>query len=74
MEICEACAMSKVQKYFCDKCGKEIKGVINNAQLSQLTARIDLYPIKQNRTCPSQRIDLCEDCYQEFINFLEKQN
>ena len=64
--------MSRVQKYYCDKCGKEIEGIINNAQLSQKTARIDLYPIGEARTCPSQRIDLCEDCYQEFVNFLEK--
>ena len=63
--------MSRVQKYYCDKCGKEIKDIINNAQLSQKTARIDLYPVGEARTYPSQRIDLCEDCYQEFINFLE---
>jgi hypothetical protein len=63
--------MSRVQKYYCDKCGKEIDA-INNAQLSQKTARIDLYPVGVARTCPSQRIDLCEDCFQEFINFLEK--
>ena len=50
---------------------QEIKDIINNAQLSQKTARIDLYPVGEARTCPSQRIDLCEDCYQEFINFLE---
>lgn len=63
--------MSRVQKYYCDKCGKEIKNIINNAQLSQKTARIDLYPVGEARTCPNQRIDLCEECYQEFINFLE---
>ena len=66
--------MSRVQKYYCDKCGKEIKNIINNAQLSQKTARIDLYPVGEARTCPTQRIDLCEDCYQEFINFLERSN
>lgn len=66
--------MSRVQKYYCDKCGKEIKGIINNAQLSQKTARIDLYSLGESRTCPSQRIDLCEECYQKFINFLEKGN
>ena len=65
--------MSKSLKYFCDRCGKEL-AFVNNVQLSKQSARIDLYAIGQNRTCPSQRIDLCEDCYQEFINFLEKGN
>ena len=65
--------MSRSLKYFCDRCGKEFE-VINNKQLSDKSARIDLYEIGQQRTCPSQRIDLCEDCYQKFINFLEKGN
>lgn len=61
----------RIQKILCDRCGKEFEA-INNAQLSKESARLDLYEIGQLRTCPSQRIDLCEDCYQEFINFLEK--
>ena len=65
--------MSRSLKYFCDRCGKEFE-VINNKQLSDKSARIDLYEIGRQRTCPSQRIDLCEDCYQEFINFLERLN
>lgn len=65
--------MSKSLKYFCDRCGKEL-AFVNNVQLSKQSARIDLYAIGERRTCPSQRIDLCEDCYQEFINFLEKGN
>ena len=63
--------MSKIETIICDRCGKEID-FINNAQISKTSARIDLYPIGQPRTYPSQRIDLCEDCYNEFINFLEK--
>lgn len=63
--------MSRVSKIVCDRCGREIVA-INNTQVSETSARIDLFPIRCNRTCPSQRIDLCEDCYQEFINFLEK--
>ena len=54
--------MSRIQKYFCDRCGKELTA-INNAQISQSSARIDLYAIGQPRTYASQRIDLCEDCY-----------
>ncbi len=63
--------MSKVETITCDKCGAEIP-YINNVQVSEKSARIDLYAIGQRRTCPSQRIDLCEDCFQEFINFLEQ--
>lgn len=62
--------MSKVEQIICDKCGKELTA-INNAQISQKSARLDLYPIGQSRIYPSQRIDFCEDCYERFITFLE---
>ena len=62
--------MGKIEIITCDKCGKDLTA-INNAQISKTSARLDLYPIGQPRTYPSQRIDFCEDCYQEFINFLE---
>lgn len=54
----------------CDRCGKELTA-INNTQISEASARIDLYAIGQRRTCPSQRIDLCEDCFERFVTFLE---
>ena len=63
--------MAKIEIITCDRCGKELTA-INNAQISQTSARIDLYAIGQPRTYASQRIDLCEDCYEQFINFLEK--
>ena len=63
--------MSKIQKIICDRCGMEFDA-INNDQLSAISARIDLFPIGCPRTCPSQRIDLCVECYEDFINFLEK--
>lgn len=63
--------MSIIKKFYCDRCGKEFS-VINNAQLSEKSARIDLFAIGQRRTCPTQRIDLCEECYQDFINYLEQ--
>lgn len=62
--------MARVKIITCDRCGKELTA-IKNAQISQTSARLDLYAIGQLRTYASQRIDLCEDCYQEFINFLE---
>ena len=63
--------MSTTKIFVCDKCGKEII-VINNSQISQTSARIDLYPIGTPRTYPSQRIDLCEDCFKNFIDYLER--
>lgn len=36
--------MSRVEKILCDRCGKEFE-VINNKQLSDKSARIDLYEI-----------------------------
>lgn len=62
--------MSKIEKITCDRCGTDLT-TINNAQISKTSARIDLYPIGQPRTYPSQRIDLCEDCYNAFISFIE---
>ena len=62
--------MSKVETVICDKCGKEITA-FNNTQISENSARIDLYAVGQRRTCPSQRIDLCEECFEQFITFME---
>ena len=65
--------MSEFKAIICDKCGREIIA-INNRQISEKSARIDLYSIGQNRTYPSQRIDFCEECFQKFINFFETEN
>ena len=64
--------MSKSETIICDRCGKDLTA-INNAQISKTSARIDLYPLGQPRTYPSQRIDLCEDCFNRFINFIESE-
>ena len=63
--------MGRVETIICDKCGAEITA-INNTQISETSARLDLYPIGCRRTFPSQRIDFCEDCYQKFVNFMEE--
>ena len=60
--------MRKTQT-FCDRCGKELPA-ISNAELSRISARIDLFPIMQNRNNP-QRIDLCKDCFEQFVSFME---
>lgn len=63
----------RIQKIFCDRCGKEFEA-INNAQLSTQSARLDLYTIGQPRTCPSQRLDFCAECFDKFVTFLEESN
>lgn len=62
--------MSRSEIISCNRCGKEIP-TFNHIQISEMSARIDLYAIGQRRTCPSQRIDLCEDCFEKFVGFLE---
>ena len=60
--------ISKVMK--CDLCGAEIPCFSNN-QITENSARIDIFGVGVNRTSASQRIDLCENCYERFIRFLE---
>ena len=36
-------------------------------------AKIDLWGVGQRRTDAPQRIDLCERCYQKFVNYLESE-
>lgn len=62
--------MSRRTEITCDRCGIEINA-INNAQISAKSARLDLYPTGAPRTYPSQRLDLCEQCYEDFVTFLE---
>ena len=53
----------------CDKCGKEIVVI---GTIFDKVATINLIPIGQPRSDTSvQRIDLCEECYQNFVNWLE---
>ena len=62
--------MSRVVRFCCDRCGKDLPGV-NNRQISDNSARLDVYAIGSNRTGATQRIDLCEDCFERFVDFLE---
>ena len=59
--------MSKVETVICDRCGKEL----TSYNLTQVSARIELWGIGERRSGASQRIDLCEDCYNAFITFME---
>lgn len=60
--------MSKKTEVICDRCGKEILSY----DIKISSARLDLWGIGVPRSYGAQRIDLCEDCYQDFINFLER--
>ena len=60
--------MSKRTEVVCDRCGKEI----NAYDIKISSARIDLWGIGVPRSYGGQRIDLCEECYEQFVSFLER--
>ena len=35
------------------------------------TAKITLWGVGESKPGAGQRIDLCEECYNEFVNFME---
>lgn len=59
----------------CDKCGKEIVNPYGcyrrNYKIGNYSAKIHLWGVGIDRSQNPQRIDLCEECYQKFINWLE---
>ena len=64
--------MRKTMSYICDICGTEIIG--HSAQaISGESALIKLWIPGEYRAGPGQRIDLCEKCYEKFINYLESE-
>lgn len=54
----------------CDRCGKT-KSLRTKNDIIISFAKIDLWQVGQHRTMPPQRIDLCEECYEKFVNYLE---
>lgn len=54
----------------CDRCGTT-KTLRTKNDIIISFAKIDLWQVCQHRTDAPQRIDLCEECYLDFINFLE---
>ena len=59
--------MSRVTVLSCDRCGTEIP----DYNKKDHSAKILLNAPGEYRGCGGQRIDLCEECYFQFINFLE---
>lgn len=60
--------MSKKETAFCDRCGAEI----DPAYIKEQSALIKLWQPNEYRSVGGQRIDLCEECYQKFVYFLER--
>ncbi|MBR2388137.1 MAG: hypothetical protein IKB02_09845 [Clostridia bacterium] len=59
--------MSQKVEVVCDRCGREI----TSYDIKISSAKIQLWAVGEHRSMPGQRIDLCEDCYEKFVNFIE---
>lgn len=59
--------MSRVTTLSCDRCGAEIP----DYNKKDHSAKILLNAPGEYRACGGQRFDLCEECYSQFIKFLE---
>ena len=60
--------MSRRTEILCDRCGKEI----NAYDIKMSSARVDLWGTGVPRSYPAQRIDLCGECYEQLVCFLER--
>lgn len=56
----------------CDKCGADIP-CYNNMAISENSALIQLFGVGECRTAKPQRIDLCPECCEKFVNWLESE-
>lgn len=65
--------MSKYMSYICDICGRDIEGPSAQA-ISEKTALIKLWGPGEYRAGGGQRKDLCLNCYEKFVNFLDGGN
>lgn len=62
--------MSRRMSYICDICGREITGHSAEA-IASVSARIQFWGPGDYRSGSGQRMDLCMDCYERFVSFLE---
>lgn len=62
--------MSKTMSYICDICGAEIIGHSARAVAGE-SALIKLWTPGEYRAGPGQRIDLCLNCYEKFVNLID---
>lgn len=60
--------MAQKVEVICDRCGKEISRYYD---IKNSSAKIQLWGVGEYRASGGQRIDLCEDCYCDFVSFLD---
>ncbi len=60
--------MSQKTEVFCDRCGREI----TDYDIKISSAKIHLWGVGEPRSYGGQRIDLCVECYNRFVDFLER--
>lgn len=60
--------MSRRTEVICDRCGKEI--IDYDIKIS--SARLDIWGLGVPRSYSGQRIDLCQECYEQFVDFMER--
>ena len=60
--------MSQKVEVTCDRCGKMISLY---QDIKNSSAKITLWGVGEPRSSFGQRIDLCSDCYEEFVSFME---
>ena len=59
-------------EYICNRCEREIgpEYGCTNHNLRFTSARIVLWGVGEHRSMSGEQIDLCPECYNEFISFL----
>lgn len=62
--------MSRQMSYICDICGAELQGHSAHDIASE-SAQIKMWAPSEYRAGGGQRFDLCINCYEKFVNFLE---
>ena len=62
--------MSKRTEVVCDRCGREII----DYDIKMSSARLNVWAVGIHRSYSGQRIDLCQGCYEQFVNFMEGAN
>ena len=68
--------MAQKLEIICNKCGKEITNPLGcyckTSFLKNYSAKITLWGVGEPRSSFGERIDLCVDCYNKFVEFLER--
>ena len=67
--------MAQRTEIVCDRCGKDITNPKEcyspTYSPKDYSAKITLWGVGEPRSSFGQRIDFCEDCYDDFVSFME---